>query len=382
MILKKLNLGKKDETPRKTLLKQLRKNRQEEETEDDQDKIKFISSGSDNLNLALTGNIEKGYPIGRFITIKGDSSVGKTLMVIEAINQVWYKEKAKGKSVKIRYNDAEAAFDYDFGERLGMPINDVEWTDSDTIEDFHYDLFKFIKDNSNEDVIVYVLDSLDSIGDKAEQKFIDDIMKETEKKKQREEEGEEVKEDKDKGTYGMAKAKLLSRFFRDLARKIKKTNCLLIIISQIRDNPNARYGKKTKISGGRALKFYASQIIDLSKTGKLFKNKSSAIPYGVNVEALVEKNKVYPEGREAKFDVIFNHGVENYGSLIDFCKEYKSIKKSGAYLIWNNENMYRENLIKLFEDNPNEYKKLKKLAQQTWNNLEENCRVERKRKWN
>jgi RecA/RadA recombinase len=103
----------------------------------------FISSGSHNLNMALTGNIHNAYCVGRMVNIVGDYSTGKTLLACEAVNSLWYIDHLlKKKRVKIVYDENESAFDLDLAESFGMPLDHMEWEESGTIERFKMNIWK------------------------------------------------------------------------------------------------------------------------------------------------------------------------------------------------------------------------------------------------
>lgn len=341
----------------------------------------FISSGSDNLNLALTGDIDKGFCVGRIANIVGDYSTGKTLLACEAVNSVWYLEHLiKGKKVKIVYDEAEAAFDFDLAESFGMPLDEITFEESETVEEFHRNIYKHIKQNQNVDILLYIQDSLDALSDEAEKRDLSKSLKV--KKKDDDEDGKDDKDDEKagKGGYGAAKAKYLSKMFRNVARDLKRTNCILIIISQIRDDLKARYGTKAKRSGGKALDFYCSHVIWLDEKG-VIQSAKFKIPQGSVIEAYIRKNKLASPRRKANFDLLHTHGVNNFGSLIEFCATNGGINKSGGHYAWDGKKYYKNDLVMFFSKNKKEYRKLRKVAQKTWNQMEADAKIELGPKW-
>lgn len=267
--------------------------------------IQFISTGCKTLDLALGG----GWAQGRVGNIVGDKSTGKTLLCIEAaVNFAMTHPKGE-----IYYVEAEAAFDDKYAAALGLPLDRVTFAktpEGDSIETVEemYNHFQSVLDKAAKKgtPVLYILDSLDSLSDKAE-----------------------MKRGFDEGSYGADKPKQMSKLFRRIVRKIEATNALFLVVSQVRDNMNAMsFGRKTKRSGGRALDFYASQVIYLVQV-KTLKKTVTGIKRAVGVELLarVDKNKVGLPFREAQFSIEFGYGIDDVSSCLEFLKTCKSLSE-------------------------------------------------------
>lgn len=248
--------------------------------------IQFVSSGCTTLDCALGG----GFALGRTANVVGDKSTAKTGTATEVMIN-FIRAYPEGTAA---YREAEAAWDDAYAEAMGLPIAKIDFGDPEkpieTVEDFIRDFDNFLEQQSRKKKPgLYVLDSLDAISDE-----------------------DEMDRDPSKGTYGGAKAKKLSEFFRKLTRRQEKANVLLLIISQVRDNIGALFGEKHKRSGGRALDFYASQIVWLAHI-KLLKRTINKIerPYGIEIKAKVKKNKVGMPFREADFIFEFGYGIND-----------------------------------------------------------------------
>jgi recombination protein RecA len=254
--------------------------------------VEFFSSGSTLLNLVLGA----GWAEGRVINIVGDRSAGKTLMAIEACANFAIKYGAE----KIRYVEAEAAFDMSYAQTMGMPKGVKYVEEIHTVEDFDADLSKWLADQEGPNL--YILDSLDALSSDAEM-------------------------DRESGepTYGTEKAKALSALFRKRTADLRAKMCTLIIISQIRDNIGVRFGETKKRSGGRALDFYASQIIWLAELKKLKRTVTKVERVvGVQVRCQCKKNKCGKPFREANVTILHNYGVDDETSMLDWIKENKA----------------------------------------------------------
>jgi recombination protein RecA len=265
-------------------------------------KLKFISTGCKMFDLALGG----GWAENRISNIVGDKSTGKTLLCIEAAANFAIKYP-KG---RIIYREAESAFDKAYAEALGFPINRVEGLEDDPLETVE-ELFRELDDLCNRkhtQPLLYIVDSLDALSDTAEMKL-----------------------DIDKGSYGAAKAKLLSKLFRQLVRKLASTNITVIVVSQIRDKMNAMpFGKKWTRAGGHAMDFYASHVVYLAQIGMIIKNiKGIKRSVGVRIKANVDKNKVSLPYRNAEFPILFGYGVDDMAASLEWLKVIKELKQVG-----------------------------------------------------
>jgi len=254
-----------------------------------QDKHTFVSSGSVLLDCVLGG----GFAVGRIANIIGDKSSGKTLLSVEAAAN-FRRAYPEG---RIWYNETEAAFDEDYAKALGMPIESIEFErDCVTVEDVFEHLSNAIKGSTEtNEPGLYIVDSLDALSDRAEMdRGISD------------------------GTYGAQKAKKLSEIFRRLTKPLFDANILLIIISQVRSNLTPAFGARATIrSGGRALDFYASQVIYLAQLKRYGRTVNKVKrPTGIQVRVKCDKNKVGLPFRECDLDIMFGYGIDDMTSCV------------------------------------------------------------------
>ena len=146
-------------------------------------------------------------------------------------------------------------------------------------------------------------------------------------------------------------ARLMSQALRKLTGTIKRTNCLVIFINQIRMKIGVMFGNPETTTGGNALKFYASVRLDIRRIGSIKKNDEVI---GNETRVKVVKNKVAPPFREAKFDILYGEGISRQGEIIDLGVQAKIVDKAGAWYSYNGERIGqgKDNAREFLRENP------------------------------
>jgi len=325
--------------------------------------VKFFNTGCTLLDLALGG----GFAQGALINIIGDKSSGKTLLTVECLAKNKLDMNSK---LKIIYDDAEAAFNFNTEEMYGVEFFDEDFPRSNTIEDFDLNFNKNINKLKDDEKMIYVLDSFDAIGSLAENEKIVENRKKHEDGK------------KETGDYNMAKQKKSGQYFREMVKYMRKKKCSLLIISQVRENIGVMFGAKYTRSGGKALDFYASQAIWLAETAKMIKMDRAI---GIRVKARITKNKCWKPFRECFFDILFDYGIDdvtsNINYLYDLIDKIGKLKSKREKVEWDNNEYTVSGLVNYIEEN-NLEEELKKRVIEKWNKIEDSISPnERKKKY-
>jgi recombination protein RecA len=132
----------------------------------------------------------------------------------------------------------------------------------------------------------------------------------------------------------------------------------MVFINQVRMKIGVMFGSPETTTGGNALKFYASQRLDIRRVGAL-KNGEETI--GNRTRVKVVKNKLAPPFRQVEFDIMYGKGINLYGELIDLGVELGLVKKSGSWFGYGDERIGqgREKAINYLVEHPEMKEKLR-----------------------
>lgn len=321
------------------------------ENKKEENRNRFLT-GCDLLDVMVGGGLGEGFPTGKIVNIVGDKSTGKTFLLCEIMAWAYY---FYGKKLKIRFDNCESGFTFDIQYLYGFDIK-KQTCRSETVEQLSYNFMRFAKDVKEDEFGIYGVDSLDGLTSEQMQDRIKERFKAYEKGK-----------DFSKGSYQMGKPKFLSQeFFPPVADIIEKKNILLVIISQTRDKIDSMFKQQTR-AGGKALDFYAHTVLWLSQLKKIKKRDRSI---GVVVKAKTTKSKTPRPYRTCMFTLLFDYGLDNIGSNIDYLFDLRSdngtLLSNANEIIWQGDNVSLTNLKEFLAENnlaenyKNEYKTFKK----------------------
>ena len=335
--------------------------------------IEFYPSGSTLLDLCLGGGFGKGF----ISNIVGWEATGKTMIACEVLGYNHHVNK----NFNHKLDNAESGFTLDTKQLFNFNIDLIE-PRSEKIEHFMFNFENTLNKLKKDEDFIYILDSLDGLSDEREYNKHKEDMAKIKKSI------EENKKEKIKGDYS-GKAKGMSQFLRQNNAKINKTKAHLLITSQLRDKMNVMFGNPAERSGGKALNFYASQIIWLKVIRKLIKKvEVSDINYerktGVLIKAEIHKNKLGNSFRECYIFIDFNYGIDNIKSniyfLYDLITPKGELKERKSY-DWNDQKFISVNELITYIESNNLEKELEKKVIDLWNQIENSLIMERKRKY-
>ena len=277
--------------------------------------IQTVSTGSLGLDIALGVG---GLPRGRVIEIYGPESSGKTTLTLQVIAEM---QKTGGTCAFV---DAEHALDPQYAQKLGVNLQDLLISQPDTGEQALEIVDSLVRSGA---VDLIVIDSVAALTPKAE-----------------------IEWDMGDSLPGL-QARLMSQALRKLTATIKKANCMVIFINQIRMKIGVMFGSPETTTGGNALKFYASVRIDIRRIGSIKKGDEVI---GNETKVKVVKNKVAPPFNDAVFDILYGEGISRLGEIIDLGVQAKIVDKAGAWYSYNGEKIGqgRDNTREFLRENP------------------------------
>src|SRR6056297_2559049 len=277
--------------------------------------IPVVSTGSLGLDVALGIG---GLPRGRAIEIHGPESSGKTTLTLQVIAEA---QKAGGTAAFV---DAEHALDPSYAQKLGVNLEDLLVSQPDTGEQALEITDMLVRSGA---VDVIVVDSVAALTPKAE-----------------------IEGEMGDSHVGL-QARLMSQALRKLTGNIKRTNCMVIFINQIRMKIGVMFGSPETTTGGNALKFYSSVRLDIRRIGAIKKGDEVI---GNQTRVKVVKNKVSPPFKQAEFEILYGEGISREGEIIELGVANGIIEKAGSWYSYGEDRIGqgKENVREYLREHP------------------------------
>jgi len=283
--------------------------------------IPVISTGSLALDAALGLG---GVPRGRVIEIFGPEASGKTTLALHIVAE------AQAKDGMAAFIDAEHALDLTYARRLGVNVDDLLVSQPDNGEQA-LDIAEILVRSGAMDILV--IDSVAALVPRAE-----------------------IEGEMGDQQVGL-QARLMSKALRKLAATINRSMTCVVFINQIRMKIGVMFGSPETTTGGNALKFYATQRLDIRRIASIQEGEKKI---GSRTRVKVVKNKVAPPFRMAEFDIIFGSGISKEGDILDLGVELDIVEKSGSWFSFNEERIGqgRENVRRFLTEHPDVMKNI------------------------
>ena len=255
-------------------------------------RVQAVPTGALSLDLALGVG---GLPRGRIIEIFGPESSGKTTLVYHVIAE------AQARGGICAFIDAEHAMDPAYCKRIGVDVDELLVSQPDHGEQALEIADLLIRSGA---IDLVAIDSVAALTPRAE---LEGQM------------GDQ--------SVGL-QARMMSQAMRKLAGNLSRTNTVCLFTNQIREKVGVQFGSPETQPGGRALKFYSSQRLDIRRIETL-KDGTEAV--GNRVRVKVVKNKCAAPFRQAEFEIEYGQGISREGALLDYGIEHDLVQKSGSF---------------------------------------------------
>lgn len=284
--------------------------------------IKTFSSGRPLLDSKLGG----GYGVGKIVEIYAESGCGKTGLALEAIASA----QKSGKISAII--DTEHALNRQYCEQVGINVDDLYISQPAYGEQAFEALRALISTN---EFGLIVVDSVAAMIPRAELE----------------------------GESGEAKIALQARMMSQGLKMIKGpasiNECTIIFINQIRKTI-AMYGPTETTTGGKALKFYADQRLEIKSKGRITEG-TDVIGFKQHIN--IVKNKIGAPFLTLEQDILYGKGVDDLGGLIESLLFEEIITKAGSWFSYKETRLSQgaKKLRETLEDNPELLDELKEV---------------------
>ena len=259
--------------------------------------VSVIPTGNIAVDLALGVG---GLPRGRTCEIYGPESSGKTTLCLSVIAEA---QRQGGTAVFV---DVEHALDPRWAKVLGVDLENLMVSQPESGEDALNITETLIRSGA---VDVVVIDSVAALVSRVE---LDGQMGDA--------------------TVGL-QARMMSQAMRRLTGAISKTNCCCIFTNQIREKIGVMFGSPETTPGGRALKFFTSIRMDIRRIGQIKETSGKVV--GNRTRLKIVKNKMAPPFTECEFDIMYNEGLSQSGSVTDLAVNHDIMEKKGSWIAYN-----------------------------------------------
>jgi|TARA_R110000737_G_scaffold79083_2_gene110904 recombination protein RecA len=270
------------------------------------DLTEWISTGSSILDLAISNRKNGGLPVGRITELTGLEASGKSLLAAHVLANT---QKKGGLAV---YIDTENAMNEEFARCIGIDVSKMLYIQLETVEDIFEvieNIITKVRESDKDRLVTIVVDSVAAATTKVEQS-----------------------DDFDQTGWATQKAIILSKAMRKITQMIGRQRVCLVFTNQLRVKLGAMFGDPYTTSGGKAIGFHASCRLRLKAAGQIkIKVGGKDQVIGIKTKAQVVKNRMGPPLRTAEFNILFDSGVDDYGSWLQIMKDNNLVTQGGSW---------------------------------------------------
>ena len=276
------------------------------------DLTEWISTGSSILDLAISNRKNGGLPVGRITELTGLVASGKSLLAAHVLANT---QKKDGLAV---YIDTENAMNEEFARCIGIDVSKMLYIQLETVEDIFEvveNIITKVRESNKDRLVTIVVDSVAAATTKVEQS-----------------------DDFDQQGWATQKAIILSKAMRKITQMIGRQRVCLVFTNQLRVKLGAMFGDPYTTSGGKAIGFHASCRLRLKAAGQIkVKANGKDQVVGIKTKAQVVKNRMGPPLRTAEFNILFDSGIDDYGSWLQIMKDHKLVSQGGSWYTYTDD---------------------------------------------
>ena len=260
----------------------------------------YIDTGCMVLNSIISGSLSGGVPKGRITGFSGPSQTGKTYI----INKILAQAQKKGMTPVIF--DTEAAVDEGSTTGVGLDPGTVKYVPVYAVEACRNQVSTFLDSVIEAKQEGKFIISIDSLGNLASQKEIDDVEK-----------------GKTAADMGL-RAKGLKSMMRILTYKAAKAGVTILFSNHTYDDPGAMFPTLVKQqSGGKGPVYLSSVLVQLARRDEkqdAGRESDDMLPEankysGVTLRALTVKNRFVPPFLQCEMYLNYKTGLDRYSGL-------------------------------------------------------------------
>lgn len=280
----------------------------------------YISTDSLALDMALGG---KGVVSKRITELIAWEGSGKTTLCLHLAKNAQIQHPTK----KVVFIDAEHALDKKYAEAIGCKWDDLIIFQPNCGEE-GFDYARTLIETGEVSLVIF-----DSTSGLLPRGQMEDPA----------------------GTVKMGlHSRLMGQEIPKIVNLCSLHNTHAVFISQVREKIGVMFGSPETTQGGNALKFWASNRIELRKSAE----KEGDAIVGLKVKFKTIKCKTAPPFQTGYFYINFGEGIDKLREVFELAKDYEVIKVWGSSVTYNEVKHDINDFKQMLQDNPEFYNEI------------------------